>query len=43
MTPYKWPSMPWFVEIGNCHGNGALAIFTDGSVKAMDNFAPPSK
>lgn len=43
MTPYKWPSMPWLIEIGNMHGNGALAIFTDGSVKAMNGYSAPAK
>lgn len=31
-TPFKWPSMPWFMEIGNAHGNGNLIIRTDGAV-----------
>ncbi|CAN5558186.1 hypothetical protein BH09VER1_BH09VER1_38430 [soil metagenome] len=43
MTPYKWPNMPWLLEIGDMHGNGALAIFADGSVKPMNVFAPQNK
>jgi prepilin-type N-terminal cleavage/methylation domain-containing protein len=31
-TPNKWPSMPWFSEIGNVHGEGNLVIRGDGSV-----------
>ena len=31
-TPFKWPAMPWFTEIGNAHGNGNLLIRTDGAV-----------
>jgi len=31
-TPYKWPSMPWFMEVGNAHGNGNLIIRGDGAV-----------
>lgn len=43
MTPYKWPNMPWLMEIGNMHGNGALAVFADGSVRSMNDFAPQKK
>lgn len=32
MTPRNWPRMPWFVEIGNVHGAGALSVRGDGSV-----------
>lgn len=31
-TPNKWPSMPWFSEIGNVHGEGNLVIRADGTV-----------
>jgi hypothetical protein len=31
-TPMAWPEMPWFIEIGNVHGNGNLMIRTDGAV-----------
>jgi prepilin-type N-terminal cleavage/methylation domain-containing protein len=31
-TPNKWPSMPWFSEIGNVHGEGNLVIRSDGAV-----------
>ena len=31
-TPHQWPTFPWFVERGDVHGNGALIIFTDGSI-----------
>ena len=31
MTPYKW-NQPWLIEIGDNHGKGPLAIFSDGSV-----------
>jgi type II secretory pathway pseudopilin PulG len=37
ITPLKWSNMPWLVEIGNIHGNGALMIFPDGSVRDLDN------
>jgi prepilin-type N-terminal cleavage/methylation domain-containing protein len=33
MTPYKWPTQPWFIENGNVHGHGALVIFPDGHVE----------
>jgi len=32
MTPHQWPRMPWFLEVGDVHGNGQLIIFTDGSI-----------
>lgn len=36
LTPYKWSTQPWLVEIGNLHGVGALICFPDGSVKTMN-------
>ncbi len=35
-TPFKWPRQPWFIEIGNMHGNGALICFPDGSVQSLN-------
>lgn len=35
MTPFKWSSMPWLVEVGDFHGAGNLAVFPDGSVKTI--------
>ena len=35
-TANKWPSMPWFCEIGNVHGRGNLTVHTDGSVIASE-------
>lgn len=35
---YQWPTQPWFVEIANAHGKGALIIFTNGSVRDGDDF-----
>jgi prepilin-type N-terminal cleavage/methylation domain-containing protein len=32
MAPRQWPRHPWFVEVGDVHGNGNLIIFTDGSI-----------
>jgi prepilin-type N-terminal cleavage/methylation domain-containing protein len=40
MTPRRWSTMPWFVEIANAHGHGALIIFADGSIEAGDRFFP---
>jgi type II secretory pathway pseudopilin PulG len=34
LTPHRWTDAPWFVELGDVHGNGNLVIFTDGSIKA---------
>ncbi|MBE2203333.1 MAG: type II secretion system protein [Chthoniobacterales bacterium] len=36
-TPFKWPTQPWLVEIGNIHGRGANICFTDGSIRSMDD------
>jgi hypothetical protein len=36
-TPFKWPTMPWLVEVGNFHGDGNLVIFSDGSVKTLND------
>ncbi|MFA7345811.1 MAG: prepilin-type N-terminal cleavage/methylation domain-containing protein [Terrimicrobiaceae bacterium] len=38
MTPYKWTTQPWFVEIGNSHGRGAHICFPDGSIKTINDF-----
>lgn len=35
MTPFKWPNMPWIIEIGDFHGSGNLAVFPDGSVRTI--------
>lgn len=37
-TPWRWPTMPWFTEIANAHGHGALIIFTDGSIRPSEDF-----
>ena len=38
-TPHQWPRQPWFVEVGDMHGNGNLIIFTDGSVSDLKTVA----
>ena len=38
LTPYKWATQPWFVEIGNMHGRGAHICFPDGSIKTINDF-----
>jgi type II secretory pathway pseudopilin PulG len=38
-TPHQWPRQPWFVEIGDMHGNGNLIIFTDGSISDLKTVA----
>ena len=35
MTPYKWPAMPWAVEMGDMHHCGNLIIRGDGAIKNM--------
>jgi prepilin-type N-terminal cleavage/methylation domain-containing protein len=36
LTPYKWSTQPWLIEIGNMHGQGSFICFPDGSIKSMD-------
>jgi prepilin-type N-terminal cleavage/methylation domain-containing protein len=38
-TPHQWPTMPWFIEAGDVHGNGNLVIFTDGSISDSKTIA----
>lgn len=37
-TPYRWPKMPWAMEVGNNHGSGILIIMMDGSVQPYEEF-----
>ena len=37
-TPYRWPKMPWAMEVGNNHGAGLLIIMMDGSVQPYEEF-----
>jgi prepilin-type N-terminal cleavage/methylation domain-containing protein len=34
-TPNRWPTMPWFIEVGNMHGEGNLSIRCDGTVMPL--------
>lgn len=34
ISPSRWPAMPWLIERGNNHGNGALVDFPDGSIRS---------
>jgi prepilin-type N-terminal cleavage/methylation domain-containing protein len=34
-TATKWSNMPWLMEVGDFHGRGALAAFSDGSVRPL--------
>ena len=40
LSPYRWATQPWLVEIGNMHGRGGNICFPDGSIRQMDEFAP---
>jgi type II secretory pathway pseudopilin PulG len=45
MTPFKWPTSPWFVERGNAHGNGNLIMQTNGAIvelSQMNNMPQPT-
>ena len=37
-TPYKWATQPWAVEVGDFHGDGALILFPDGSIKGFNQY-----
>ena len=36
-TPFKWNTQPWFIEMADMHGYGALVCFPDGSIRSMDD------
>jgi prepilin-type N-terminal cleavage/methylation domain-containing protein len=38
MTPRRWPTQPWLIEIGNMHGEGPLMVFPDGVVLSFVRF-----
>jgi prepilin-type N-terminal cleavage/methylation domain-containing protein len=38
ITPFKWSTQPWFIEIGNMHGRGAFICFPDGSIKTINDY-----
>lgn len=35
-TPHKWKNMPWVMEIGDNHGDGALMVMPDGSIQTAE-------
>jgi len=39
-TPNRWPSMPWFSELGDVHGQGNLTVRADGSIQAWAPLNP---
>ncbi len=42
-SPHRWPTQPWLIEMGNVHGHGALILFPDGSIFAMDDILKKGK
>lgn len=38
-TPHQWSRQPWFVEIGDEHGNSNLLVFADGSISDLNTIA----
>jgi prepilin-type N-terminal cleavage/methylation domain-containing protein len=38
ISPRRWPTQPWLIEIGNLHGDGPLIIFPDGAVISLNQF-----
>ncbi len=43
LSPFRWATQPWLVEIGDMHGRGAHIIFPDGSIRVMSDFLPKSE
>jgi type II secretory pathway pseudopilin PulG len=44
LTPYKWPTHPWFVERGDVHGDGQLVIFANSEVRSLKEiFRSPTR
>jgi hypothetical protein len=41
-SPHQWPRQPWFVEVGDVHGNGNLIVFADGSISDLKTVAATS-
>jgi len=37
LTPHKWSTQPWLMEIADSHGIGNLLIFPDGSVQGSND------
>jgi len=35
ISPRRWSTQPWLVEIADAHGDGALITFPDGSIHSM--------
>jgi len=40
LSPYRWNTQPWLVEIGDMHGKGGNICFPDGSIRQMNEFLP---
>lgn len=38
-APYRWARQPWFIEVGDFHGNGNLVIFPDGHIESLRDIA----
>jgi len=41
LTPFQWPTAPWFVERGNVHGNGNLVMQSNGAVVELVQLQAP--
>lgn len=35
ISPFRWSTQPWMIEIANAHGDGGLILFPDGSIKSL--------
>lgn len=40
LSPYRWSTQPWLVEIGDLHNGGGHILFPDGSIRKMSDFLP---
>jgi type II secretory pathway pseudopilin PulG len=43
LTPFKWPSMPWAMEVADIHGAGILRLYSDGSIRPFTAFRDQSQ
>ena len=43
ITPFLWPTHPWFSERGSVHGDGNLIILTNGSVRSLNELIGSSQ
>jgi len=40
LSPYRYATQPWLMEIGDMDGRGGLILFPDGSIRVISDFLP---